>query len=62
MADGKREPRRMKASPGVIGAIRDAIDAVAKFAGPKAITQRRQKVDQAVDDAAGYEKPLGDEF
>jgi len=44
---------RSKPSPGVGGAINDAIGALASSFGPKAITQRKSKVDTAVNDALG---------
>lgn len=59
MADRKEPVRRATsaASPGVGGAIKDAIDALSKSFAPKAITQRKQKINQAVDKA-----DLGDQF
>ena len=44
---------RNTASPGVSGAIKDAIGAVAKAAAPKSVTQRRSKINQAIEDAGG---------
>lgn len=40
-------------SPGVSGAIKDAIGAVSKAVGPKSVTQRRSKINQAIEDAGG---------
>ena len=41
-----------QASPGVSGAILDAIRAIAGALGPKAVTQRKSAVNNAVDDAS----------
>ena len=38
-------------SPGVSGAIKDAIGALAGALAPKSITQRKPKINQAVEDA-----------
>ncbi len=38
-------------SPGVSGAIRDAVSAVAQAVAPRSITRRKQTVDSAVSDA-----------
>lgn len=39
-------------SPGISGAIKDAISAVAGAIAPKSITQRKPKIDQTVDQAS----------
>jgi hypothetical protein len=49
MADRSSSP----GSPGLSGAIKDAVSAVASYVAPKSITQRRAKVDQTVDDSDG---------
>jgi hypothetical protein len=52
-------------SPGIGGAIRDAIKAAGQTFGPKKIVQRGQYTDTAADAAAGNQsaqKALGDEF
>lgn len=48
-------PRRLgkQASPGLSGAIKDAIGAVAKAVAPKSLTQFDPNVDKHVDDATG---------
>lgn len=40
-------------SPGISGAIKDAIAAVAGAVAPKSVTQRKSAVDSAVDAAQG---------
>lgn len=45
-------------SPGVSGAIKDAIAAISKAVAPRAIVQRKKKIDSTVDAATG----LGDEL
>lgn len=47
----KTPPRT--ASPGLEGAIRDAVAAVSKAFAPKSITQRGKKVDQAINQDSG---------
>ena len=52
-------------SPGVSGAIKDAVDAVSRALAPKGITQRGLKVKQAIDaDSGGSPQPapLGESF
>jgi hypothetical protein len=51
MADDTTPRYYRNASPGISGAIKDAVDAVAKTFGPKSITQRGAKIDEAVDSA-----------
>lgn len=41
------------ASPGITGAIKDAVEAVAQYTAPKSVSQRKAKVDTSVDDATG---------
>ena len=41
-----------QASPGVSGAILDAIKAIAGALAPKGLTQRKATIDNAVDDAS----------
>lgn len=43
-------------SPGVSGAIKDAIEAISKYVAPKAITERKGRIDTAVDSAQDYER------
>lgn len=38
-------------SPGISGAIKDAVAAVAEAVAPKSITQRKASMDQSIDDA-----------
>lgn len=40
-------------SPGITGAIKDAISAVASATAPRVVRQRSTDVDSAVDDATG---------
>lgn len=60
-------PSSSPGSPGISGAILDAVAALAKAFAPKALSQRGQKVDQAVDRASGGPSgtqtgALGDQF
>jgi hypothetical protein len=41
----------MKASPGLKGAVKDAVEAIAGAIAPKSVSQRKPKVDLAVSDA-----------
>lgn len=41
------------ASPGVSGAIKDAIGALGKAAAPKSVTQRKSRLDKQIEDAGG---------
>lgn len=41
------------ASPGLSGAIKDAVGAIADAVAPRSITQRKAKVDTAVDAQTG---------
>lgn len=47
----KPVPRRVSGSPGVGGAIKDAIAAVAGATAPKSVTQRKSRINQSADDA-----------
>jgi hypothetical protein len=51
-------------SPGVSGAISDMIGALAKAFAPRAITQRPQRIENAVDEASGAPQTsdLGNQF
>jgi hypothetical protein len=40
-------------SPGVSGAIKDALKAVSDYVAPKSITQRKAKIEQGVDESLG---------
>ena len=65
MADEERgRPRTYTGTPGISGAIKDAVEAIAKFAGPKPITQRRAKINQEVDKASDSPQTtdLGNQF
>jgi len=60
-------PRYNHASPGFVGAIHDAVDALAKAYAPKSLTQRDAKVSQTVAqaqdaDSAPPPSSLGDNF
>lgn len=46
-------------SPGLSGAIKDAISAVANYVAPKSITQRRAKADADVAANDGSDDPTG---
>jgi hypothetical protein len=61
MADQQKPPKQWT-RPGVVGGIQDAVEAVAKAFGPKSITQRRAKINQAIDDADPPSQKLGDQF
>lgn len=37
------------ASPGLSGAIKDAVSAVSNYVAPRSIVQRKQNIDQTVD-------------
>lgn len=56
---GQPVPSYNQASPGIGGAISDAIKALAMAFAPKALTQRKPKIDQAVADA---DPTLGNQF
>lgn len=57
------QPSSSPGSPGVSGAIKDAIAALAQALAPKSITQRKAKVDQAVAQGSGAAGgSLGDQF
>lgn len=56
------QPSSSPGSPGVSGAIKDLLGALAQALAPKAITQRHQKVDQAVAQGSGASGALGDQF
>lgn len=43
-------PSSSPGSPGLSGAIKDAVSAVADYVAPRSIVQRKQKINQAVDD------------
>jgi hypothetical protein len=47
-------------TPGVNGAIGDMVGALAKALGPRSITQRSTKINQAVDQATSSD--LGNQF
>lgn len=49
-------------TPGISGAISDAIKALAMAFAPKAITQRPQQINQAVDQADPGPQSLGQQF
>lgn len=53
-----------RAAPGVGGAIGDMVAALASAFAPKGMTQRSQKVNQAVDEASGAPQTsdLGNQF
>lgn len=40
-------------TPGVSGAIKDAIGALGKAAAPKSVTQRKSRIDKQIEDAGG---------
>lgn len=40
------------ASPGIGGAIKDFVGSLSKASAPKSVTQRKTKIDQAVEDAS----------
>jgi len=50
-------------SPGVGGAISDAVSALQKAFAPKSLTQRGQKLDQQIDEESGAPaSSLGNQF
>lgn len=60
MADQKQPVRGSSSpgSPGVGGAIKDAVAALSGALAPRSIVQRKKKIDSTVDKATG----LGDEL
>lgn len=40
-------------TPGVSGAIKDAIGALGKATAPKSVTQRKSRIDKQIEDAGG---------
>lgn len=57
------QPSSSPGSPGVSGAIKDLIGALAQAFAPKSITQHKAKVDQAVAQGSGAPGgSLGDQF
>lgn len=65
MPDGKVVPSGTHGSPGISGAISDAVAALAGYFAPSSITHRKANIDQAVDDASGdtpAPKSLGSSF
>jgi hypothetical protein len=48
-AQGNQIPVYRQATPGFGGALLDAIRAITGAVAPQSITQRKQKIDQAVD-------------
>jgi hypothetical protein len=59
---GQPVPVYQQASPGIGGAISDAIKALAMAFAPKSITQRKPAVDQAVAQADPSASSLGNQF
>jgi len=61
MAD---QPNKRVASPGISGAIKDAVAAVSNAVAPKSITQRKQRIDGAVEQASDSPQTtdLGQQF
>lgn len=59
---GQPVPVRNAATPGIGGAISDAIKALAMAFAPKAITQRKPLIDQTVSQADPGPSSLGDQF
>lgn len=53
MSKPRDVPRYVGGSPGISGAIKDAVSAVASAAAPRPVTQRGADVDGAVDEATG---------
>ena len=47
------KPVYNQATPGVGGAIKDAVDAAARAMAPKSVTEIRQREQQAEDDSIG---------
>lgn len=61
--NGVLQANSSPATPGVGGAISDAVAALAKAFGPRSITQRGQKVKDAIDrDETGQPDALGNQF
>lgn len=61
-SQGQQVPVYSQASPGVGGAIQDAIKALAMALSPKALTQRRANIDQQVSQADPAANTLGNQF
>lgn len=47
----KQIPRRVTGSPGLSGAIKDLVSAVAKTTAPKSLTQRKARLDADIEAA-----------
>ena len=57
------QPSSSPGSPGVSGAIKDLIGALAQAFAPRSITQHKAKIDQAVQQGSGGPGgSLGDQF
>lgn len=57
-------PKKRVASPGISGAIKDAVGAIAGAVAPKSITQRKQRIEGAINEDSGSPQTtdLGNQF
>ena len=49
MSDENAYGKKRKASPGFTGAVKDAVKAVAEYAGKNSITERPKRIQREVD-------------
>lgn len=61
-APGAPMPNQRAISPGISGAIWDAVAALAQAFAPKGITDRGKTVKQAIDQGEGAPDSLGNQF
>lgn len=47
-------PSSSPGSPGLSGAIKDAVSAVADYVAPRSVVQRKKKIDQGSDDGSSH--------
>ena len=65
MADQDQSGAKKRvASPGISGAIKDAVGAIANAVGPRSIVQRGKKVSDAIENDSGSPQTsdLGNQF
>lgn len=54
MSDKNSRARELPASPGVAGALKDALGAIAQAVAPKSVTQRKAKINEGAGDYERY--------
>lgn len=64
MADQESGAKKRVVSPGISGAIKDAIGAISNAMAPRGIVQRGKKVSDAIDNDSGSPQTsdLGNQF